>query len=595
MPTVRAVKLPLKHEKEKFISNQITRTVSEAWKIYQRNTALCTEFEVPNDLQPCENNKKTDRHATLQEFIDGFPTHSFRVIVRPVSAQARKLMCNNAGVGKGFDIKAKSSKNKEEKIPISGYVPVCQQCIDDAELEENMDNEGTEDLKYNIKTGDFSILQTSSILEDNTTSNSWPATEIRVGLIQKSQDKTVEFCKTFNVECGGKCYQTFRASSKVFQNKAVKSLKPGGDVPPKGVERTCVKIKTELYNMEDAVYFPFLAYAIGKDVNPVVSDYDMLMVAECDATQKFEVYNGDPNYYDEVAIIVAKMSACVLQEVSVDDCLARKIDSFDDIREVKSRIKDKTTKSKIKDESSVFDDIIRLSGERNTKNIGLHPNSIAETFLNPIIDKCNSAEHKAHGAIRHGSENENLIAPQAFELTEEYPMWTKEEDVREVTGSKLPQQFAETLMSGCCTMVNPWWLMPRFYISNLNKLDKIEKEIEKTTQDKMQEGMLPALKWATAWAQGYTSGKLKNCPFYDPKSAMVQSYKQIIDEIAKYILEISKGKKNVLQGLKPKAAIAIIRSNIVKYESGTPPKEYQWDNDFLNDIDPRNVKWEAIN
>jgi len=141
------------------------------------------------------------------------------------------------------------------------------------------------------------------------------------------------------------------------------------------------------------------------------------------------------------------MSACLWKEGSVDDCEARKIDSFVDILEVKTRIKDNTTKSKIKDASLVFDDDIRLSGERNTKNIGLHPNSIAETFLNPIIDKCNSAEHKAHGAIRHGSENENLIASQAFKLTEMYPMWTKGEDVREVTGSMLPQQFEKTLMS----------------------------------------------------------------------------------------------------------------------------------------------------
>jgi len=67
----------------------------------------------------------------------------------------------------------------------------------------------------------------------------------------------------------------FQTYSKVFQNKAVESLKPSDDVPPKGVERTCGKIKTECttWKRRRCIFF-VVAYAIGNDVNPVESDND---------------------------------------------------------------------------------------------------------------------------------------------------------------------------------------------------------------------------------------------------------------------------------------------------------------------------------
>merc|ERR1719188_2421661 len=81
--------------------------------------------------------------------------------------------------------------------------------------------------------------------------------------------------------------------------------------------------------------------------------------------------------------------------------------------------------------------------------------------MGPLILKCN---RNGHGAVRHGSENENIIFPQTME-NRPYPTWNQRGENEIVFGPGGVQgEFAKTLLKQkCCVAINPWWLTPYFH------------------------------------------------------------------------------------------------------------------------------------
>lgn len=154
-----------------------------------------------------------------------------------------------------------------------------------------------------------------------------------------------------------------------------------------------------------------------------------------------------------------------------------------------------------------------LQTEGRLKNIGLHPSNFAQNVLKPLIEGSNEQENGAHGAVRHGPENQNLGGPQPFEEAQ-YPWWDADGNVENIKpniiaplGQNVRLAMKKLLVDeSCCAMINPWWLTAQFHDC------KSEHE-----------------KWIELWKAAAANEKLKQCPFF--KESIKAQFEKLIKAI----------------------------------------------------------------
>lgn len=526
---------------EQVIVDAYTQAIAKAWK--KENDGLCTPFgsldiELENGktwsisqgaaplLKLCDQQISRDPHELIRKFIEEKAKYQLQVLSRPVNDVARALMCLGKGVGKGFDIKSKSSKIKEE---VNGYVPICQQCLDSEFInneltstvstmklkQRNRKNEYFEpyDLFYNKKHNKFALTSlAASLLETNVSDGgSCPLSELREKVVEELQKQmVVPYCKTYNFRCydpssskeGEQCYHNFRAPLSKFQAKSYHALeKPnevsGGDPAPAGIrQRTCVTMTMNEMEKIGSVPVPFLAYELESGTKmPIVSDYDLLLVAECKSP--YNMYNGDDRYYKQVENMVELMTDCIQStQLSMPLCLwGGEMSKY----------------SQAIDLYESPEDMLKTTGR--LPNIGLHPSSFAQHVLAPLIDGSNDEKNGAHGAVRHGPENQNLGGPQEFEDAP-YPWWDTNGKVENIMpmanmplGTSVRSAMKKLLVKeSCCAMINPWWLSAQFH---------------KCTDENT--------KWIELWEAAASNENLQDCPFF--KDSIKTKFKELIEAI----------------------------------------------------------------
>lgn len=177
----------IKMSKEQVLIDAYATAVAKAFA--KENDGLCTPFgsldiiledgskwtsEKGADplLKLCAKQQHRDPHELIKNFIKSKEQYKLQVISRPVNDVARALMCLGKGVGKGFDIKSKSSKISEE---VNGYVPICQQCLDSKFINDEVKQTVKEKTKqaiqylkkYDLRKKNKFALTKESLLETN--------------------------------------------------------------------------------------------------------------------------------------------------------------------------------------------------------------------------------------------------------------------------------------------------------------------------------------------------------------------------------------------------------------------------------------------
>jgi len=529
-----------------------------------------------------------DPHYTIGRFITDELKGGYRIMSRPVNGVARALMCGKFAVGKGFDIKSKSSKLGQPET-FNGLVPFCQMCLTPKQWAHFRtvgfkDIGFKDDIGYDPASGVFqfpenvshgSALPHAAQMPESVPQDTCAAPKVTIeGLKQPAahsvkqrravavrtftrrlvrsftqsanatagvraalrlwrhqitgQTRTkdvVPFCSTYNIMCqtSNVCYSSYREpDGGLLQHKSFLALRyphPTGqegdksaDPTPPGVDaRTCVALKSELLGSlgmpEKPVRMPFLAYKTGTTVKPVVSDYDLLMVAEC--TAGYPQSNQEPAYYERLAGLV-------------DIIAHHKGDFHADVGGgslfyYSDGVHSPPTATNWKDQ------IDAANSEVPIKDIGLLSAGLCNHVLGPLIHTCNEA---GHGAVRHGSENENIIFPQTFEQRD-YPVWGQdgnfagetftEKSVRGPLG--VQEEFRQTLLTHhCCVAINPWWLTAYFHRS-MNKDARLDRG----------EAELHAKNWQDIWVKATQVPALKEkCPYYGNEK-VVSAYRKLVD------------------------------------------------------------------
>jgi len=305
------------------------------------------------------------------------------ILTRPISPSAREEMAGQKAVGKGLDIKPKSSKGYNK-----GYIPIVQSC------------------EYH--------LADQKQIESNT------------------KHKQI-ICKS-----------TQRPMGEESQNEKAKDLLKYDETQPlvpMGVDkRVCIKKKVETETVGKTGVNHLFGYQAGKHVLPVVSDYDLLAIAECPKGRPGQrLYNIEDNYYMH---------------------LANAIKAYTDRRHNNQKDCNNDPHNK------VMNDCTGALNEYNHATLGL-----SSTRMRIFLGYAITVFSESHGALRHGQEAENYAYPQDFDTEANHtiflPKYEKQnrgktehvpwKEVNEMSG--IQEWYKQKLEHGCCVPMNMMWLL----------------------------------------------------------------------------------------------------------------------------------------
>jgi len=149
----------IKLAKEQTALQITTNSTATLYAFMQATQSECTEFEIPRTVCDPRNNPDT----TIANFIKEKERYKF--MSRPVNPVARQLMCGGLAVGKGFDIKSKSSKLREPEV-VDGFVPYCQACLDSEQFKNLVSVHLANDLWFSPRTKDYQLPENLLLLQE---------------------------------------------------------------------------------------------------------------------------------------------------------------------------------------------------------------------------------------------------------------------------------------------------------------------------------------------------------------------------------------------------------------------------------------------
>jgi len=364
-----------------------------------------------------ETSNLNDPSQHIIKFLQSYTAQRHGELIalsRPVVDKAQSFMCRGLAVGKGFDIKPKSSKIVGAA---NGFVPLCQAC------------------NWRNTTGG--------------TGGSSPENDFTIG-------KESDFCRTHNKIVDGDklCYATHRDARDgglpTLQQYSHSIMVDNTKSKPDGVNgRRCLLIKMPPDQQNQQKSFPFFAYELkdqNKTVRPIVSDYDLLFLGECpleDKTleEKYPLFNADTDYFkpDSFPQLVKLALGLTCKEVLEDQ-----------------------SKSKNVIKAELFALLTRLTSTLPKQNIGLASVNV-NLALQTLIDESENYT----GGFRHGAENENYAAPQPFEdrvypyfkIGVAVPKFENDGSQNLITGqAEVGAKYKELFAKGCCVPMNFNWL-----------------------------------------------------------------------------------------------------------------------------------------